>query len=232
MSRKVLLIGICTILLLLLGVGGMQVLMRLRTPPSRQVIADLGKLVRVIAVIPQDVPLTVEGFGTVRAKTIWSAVPEVSGTIVQLSPRLRSGLHVTKGERLFEIDPRPYRLAVERMRAQITQFRQEIAVLAQQRQNHQATLRIAEGNLTIAEEELQRDEVLVRKGTISARELDRRRQWRNEYVHAVQTAMNNLALIAPQIDKTEAAIAVSRTQLADANSNWKRPVWWRPLMGR
>jgi RND family efflux transporter MFP subunit len=216
MPRKVLLITIGTLTFLLIGLAGMQLLMNMHTPPQRQAPEDPGKLVRVMIVSPQEVPLIVQGFGTVRAKTEWSMVPEVSGLVVRLLPQLRAGLHVKKGELLCEIDPRPYRLTVQRIHAQITQLHKEIAFLKQQRQNHRATRDIAERNLTIADEELRRDEALVQKGTISARELDRRRQWRNEFANTVQAATNSLALIDPQIEKTEAAIAVARAQLAEA----------------
>jgi RND family efflux transporter MFP subunit len=232
MPRKVLLIALGTLAFLVIGVVGMRLLMSLHQPPQRQAIEAPGKLVRVVSVMPQEVTLTIQGFGTVRAKTEWSVVPEVSGPLVQLSPQLRAGLHVKQGELLFEIDPRPYRLAVQRIRAQITELRQEIVLIEQQRRNHQATLRIAEGNLAIADEELRRDEVLVRKGTISARERDLRRQTRNAFANAVQATMNSLALIDPQRDKTAAAIAVAQAQLADAKLRLQKTRLLAPFDGQ
>ena len=232
MPRKVLLIVLGTLTCLAIGVVSMRLLISLRTPPQRQVSEALGRLVRVHTVALQDVPLRLHGFGTVRAKTMWSMVPEVSGAAVQLSPQLRAGLHVQQGELLLELDPRTYRLAVQRIGAQITQLQKEIALFTQQRQNHQATLRIAEGNLTIAEEELRRDEALVKKGTISPRDLDLRRQWRNEYMQAMQTAMNSLALIGPQIEQTEAAIAVAQAQLADAELQLHKTRLYAPFDGQ
>ncbi len=232
MLRKALLITISTLLILLVGVGGMRRLMRRRTPPQRQVLEHPGKLVRVMTVRTQVVPITIEGFGTVRAKTEWSVVPEVSGTVVQLSPYLRAGLHVKKGELLFKIDPRSYRLTVQRIRAQIVQWQKEIAFLTQQRLNYRATLQIAQRNLTIADEELQRDEALVQKGTISTRERDRRRQSRNEFAQAVQSARNNLTLIGPQIEKTEAAMAVEQAQLAEAELQLGKTRLLTPFAGQ
>ncbi len=216
MLRKVLMIAISTLVVLGMGVGGMRVLMSLRKPPLRQALEEAGKLVRVLTVQTQEAPVTIEGFGTVRAKTEWRVVPEVSGPLVQVSPYMRAGLHVKTGELLFEIDPRPYQLAVQRIRAQIERDRKEIALLQQQQRNHTAMLRIAQRNLTISEAELRRDDALVRKGTISARERDRQRQSRNAAEQAVQTVQNNLHLIEPQIAKMEATIAVSKVQLADA----------------
>lgn len=215
MLRK-LLIGLCTLIILFLGVVGMKALMDMREPPQRQVLDNPGPVVRVINVEPRDVPLSVAGFGTVRAKHVWSVAPEVSGTIVDLSPQLRAGLHVKRGELLFEVDPRSFRLAVERIQARLIQHEKEIAVLQQQRKNHLETLELARQNLSIAEEDLWRDEELMRKGTISPRERDRRQQARNEALRAVQNTENQLALNGPRIEQAEAAIEVARAELQEA----------------
>ena len=211
-----LLIGLSTLMILILGVVGMKALMDMREPPQRQVIDNPGPVVRVVNVVPQDVPLSVAGFGTVRAKHVWSVAPEVSGTIVELSPQLRAGLHVKRGDLLFEVDPRSFRLAVERIQARLIQHEKEIAVLQQQRKNHLETLELARQNLSIAEEDLWRDEELMRKGTISPRERDRGQQARNEALRAVQNTENQLALNGPRIEQAEAAIEVARAELQEA----------------
>jgi multidrug efflux pump subunit AcrA (membrane-fusion protein) len=172
MLRRIVVVATSVIVALGIGMIGMGWLIRLRQPPPQQMPPGQGKLVRVMRVQPQDVPLTVEGFGSVRPKTEWRIVSEVSGPVVVLAPFMRSGLHVKQGELLFEIDPQPYQLAAQRSRAQIERARNDIAVLRQQARNNEATLRIAERNLAIAEAELQRDEALVQKGTVSARERD------------------------------------------------------------
>ena len=232
MLRRVLVITISTLVLLAIGIGGMAALIRLRQPPERQAIEEQAKLVRVMTVQQQELPLTLEGFGAVRAKTEWRIVPEVAGPLVKVSPYLRAGLHVQKGELLLEIDPRPYQLAVQRIRAQIEQDRREIDVLRQQQRNYEATLRIAKRNLEIAEAELKRDDTLVSKGTISSRERDLRRQSRNEMEQGVQTAQNNWLLISPQIAKTEAAIAVAQVQLADAELQLEKTRLRAPFDGQ
>ena len=211
-----LLIGLSTLVILTLGVVGMKALKDMREPPQRQVIDNPGPVVRVLNVEPQDVPLSVAGFGTVRAKHVWSVAPEVSGTIVGLSPQLRAGLHVKRDDLLFEVDPRSFRLAVERIQARLVQHEKEIAVLQQQRKNHLETLELARQNLSIAEEDLWRDEELMRKGTISPRERDRRQQARNEALRAVQSTENQLALNGPRIEQAEAAIEVARAELQEA----------------
>ena len=215
MLRRVL-IGFSALAILAVGAAGMNILIGLRNPPPRQIVDNPGPVVRVVKVEPRDVPLSVAGFGTVRAKHVWSVAPEVSGTVVELSPQLRAGLHVKRGDLLFEIDPRSFRLAVQRIQARLIQHEKEIAVLWQQRKNHLETLELARQNLSIAEEDLRRDEALERKGTISPRERDRRRQARNEALRTVQSVENQLALNGPRVDQAEAAIEVARAELAEA----------------
>lgn len=215
MLRRMLL-GLSSLLILILGVAGMKALMDMREPPQRQVLDNPGPVVRVVRVQPRDVPLSVAGFGTVRAKHVWSVAPEVAGAVVELSPQLRAGLHVKRGELLFEVDPRPFRLAVERIQARLIQHEKEIAVLEQQRKNHLETLELARSNLFIAEEDLWRDEELARKGTISPRARDRRQQERNEALRTVQSVENQLALNGPRVEQAEAAIEVARAELQEA----------------
>jgi RND family efflux transporter MFP subunit len=232
MKRRTLLIAIATLACLAIGLFGMEVLMKMRQPPQRRVVETPGKAVRVDMVTPQAVPMTVHGFGAVRPKTEWHAVPEVSGPVLTLPPNVQSGLHVKKGELLFAIDPRPYRLAVQRIRAEIEQLSKDIDLLQQQRRNHEATLKLAQRDLRIAEAELVRDETLVQKGTIASRERDSRRQWRNRFANAVQETSNQLALIDPQIEKTRAAIGVAQAKLAEAELQLEKTRVTAPFDGQ
>ena len=231
MVRRVLVIA-TVIAVLAVGVGSMRFLIRQRQSPTRQATHITGQLVRVITVQPQEAPLIIEGFGTVRAKTEWSVVPEVSGPVRHRSPYLRPGLHLRRGEVLFEIDPRPYELAVQRIQAQIEQYRQDMAVLQQEARNHEASLRIAERNLAIAQAELKRDDTLAKKGTISSRERNQQQQSRNDMEQAVQTAQNHLQLMGPQIAKTEASIAVAHVQLDEAKLQLDKTTLVMPFDGQ
>ena len=231
MLRRVL-IGLSTLMILIVGVVGMKALKDMREPPQRRVLDNPGPVVRVVRVQPRDVPLSVAGFGTARAKHVWSIVPEVAGAIVELSSQLRAGLHVKRGELLFEVDPRPFRLAVKRIQARLIQHEKEIAVLQQQRKNHLETLELARSNLSIAEEDLRRDEELARKGTISPRERDRRQQERNEALRTVQSVENQLALNGPRVEQAEAAIEVARAELAEAELKFSKTRLLAPADGQ
>ncbi len=232
MVRRAFVIAFLAVVIFAVGAGGMMFLIKQRKPPSREVSKASGKLVRVMMVQPQEAPLIIEGFGAVRAKTEWSAVPEVSGPVIRRSSYLRAGLHMRRGEVLFEIDPRPFELAVQRIEASIAQDRKEIEVLRQQQRNFEASLRIAKRNLSIAQAELRRDDTLVKKGTISSRERNRQRQTRNDVEQAVQTAQNNLVLIAPQVARTEARIDMAKVQLAEAQLQLEKTTLVMPFDGQ
>ena len=226
------LIGATALIVLSIGAVGMSVLTGLREPPQRQVVDDPGPLVWVVSVQPRDVPLTVSGFGTVRPKHVWSVVPEVPGAVVRLSPNMRVGLTVRQGELLFEVDPRPYRLAVKRIRASMQRHEKDIAVLKQERLNLINALQLARNDLAIAEEDLKRDEELARRGAISTRERNRRRQMRNEVVQAVQSTEHLRALTGPQIEQAEAAVAVARADLRRAELNLSKTRLVAPFDGQ
>lgn len=61
--------------------------------------------------------IIVETTGTVRARALVALVPEVSGQAVEVAEAARAGGRFEAGETLAQIDPRNYRLAVDRARA-------------------------------------------------------------------------------------------------------------------
>ncbi|MCC5980999.1 MAG: efflux RND transporter periplasmic adaptor subunit [Oceanicaulis sp.] len=61
--------------------------------------------------------IIVETTGTVRARALVALVPEVSGQAVEVAEVARAGGRFEAGETLAQIDPRNYRLAVDRARA-------------------------------------------------------------------------------------------------------------------
>lgn len=64
--------------------------------------------------------------GTVAAGTITNIVPQVSGKVIQVSPKFRPGERISKGGLLFEIEPSDYELAVERTLADIEIARSDL----------------------------------------------------------------------------------------------------------
>lgn len=76
-------------------------------PPAIPVTADIAG--------QQDVPVFVEGLGTVQAFNRVNVTTRVSGQITEVF--FREGQDVKAGDRLFQIDPRPYQAILEQAQA-------------------------------------------------------------------------------------------------------------------
>jgi multidrug efflux system membrane fusion protein len=93
---------------------------------------------------------------TVRANFVGIA-PQVSGHIVELP--VRDNQHVHKGDLLFEIDPRPYEVALERARATLALTRKEVDGLKNGAATAAAGLSRAEAQLSASAAEVTRREM-------------------------------------------------------------------------
>ncbi len=98
--------GIC--LALLLGPLG-AVPVRAELPP---------RPVKVAAVVTRDVPVFLEGNGSLKASTEVSVRPQVSGSLAEV--HFREGDYVSKGAPLFSIDSKVYRARLDKAEAAVT----------------------------------------------------------------------------------------------------------------
>ena len=86
-------------------------------PPAVPVTAAVATL--------RDVPALVPALGTVLSMDVVEVMPEVSGRITRIY--FKQGQEVEAGQRLFEIDPRPYEAALEQAQGQLARDRASLA---------------------------------------------------------------------------------------------------------
>ncbi|RME34468.1 MAG: efflux RND transporter periplasmic adaptor subunit, partial [Deltaproteobacteria bacterium] len=106
-----------------------MVMVKLRKAPERKTPPFTGVLVETVRVQPETVPVVIEATGTVQPRQRAEVVPQVSGKVVRLSPKLVTGGFVSKGEELFALEDIDYRLAVQRAEADVSRQRVEVATL-------------------------------------------------------------------------------------------------------
>lgn len=121
---------ILPLLLLAIGMGGLLLLSRMKSPPRQQPTKVQGVLVEVQKLVAKPYQVRVQATGTVQADRQISLVPEVSGRVVWISPDLVNGGLFAAGEPLLRVDPADYRLAVERARAEVA--RAEVSLASEQ----------------------------------------------------------------------------------------------------
>ncbi len=192
---------ILPLLVLIIGFTAFRMLTHLKKTPHRQQPQQQGVLVDVIDLEAGNFQVTVHATGTVRAAHEIALIPEVSGKIISISPRLVNGGQFKKGETLLKIDPSNYQLAVEKAHAEIAQVevalatereRAKIALAEWKRidisgkgkpgplvsreiqlKQQQANLAAAQANLKQAQLNLQRTELKAPfNGRISQKQVD------------------------------------------------------------
>ncbi|MBK5930207.1 efflux RND transporter periplasmic adaptor subunit [Halochromatium salexigens] len=176
---------------ILLGAAVLVWMVRSQEAPETAERDEPAQTVRVveareIALMPKAV-----GYGPVEPARIWDAVAQVAGRLVSVHPQLHDGEILEAGTELLRIDPADYELALAEARAQL-------AELAVEQSNAEASLAIEERGLKLAEEELQRLRTLAERGTASQSDVDQAERTALNLRTAVQNLRNSLTLIPAQ----------------------------------
>ena len=116
------------LLVLCVGVIALLVLQNLRKPPQRARAEVTVPKVRVRKVVVADTPVVIRGFGTVSPKVELDIVPEVAGRVVYVHSELKTGGLIRAHERILQIDPLDYELAVRQARAGIDEAQARLDV--------------------------------------------------------------------------------------------------------
>ena len=113
---------------LIAGVAVMAGLMIFERVPAEATTESQEKSISVVTdtLTPEDVPVTIQGFGQVTAKRRVVISPEVSGRVMEVHPNLVVGGIIPAGDVLFALDARPVASHVADAEAQLA--RQESAV--------------------------------------------------------------------------------------------------------
>lgn len=115
-KRAALIAGILVgAVLLTIGMGS------LRKPPPKKPVEKSDPLVEVLELETMTARFEIASQGTVLPRTETVVSAEVSGTIVDISPKMVAGGVFEKGEVLMRIDPTNYTVAVDQARALVKQ---------------------------------------------------------------------------------------------------------------
>lgn len=151
---------------------------------------------------------------------------EVAGRVIRVN--VRNNQDVKAGDVLFEVDPQPYQIAVDRARADLESTRRQIGASTAGIASAQANLRAAQANELKARQDNQRLEGLYRDdpGTISVRLLEVSRANREQAVSQVAAARAEVQRAREQEGGSaednallrSAATALSKAELDQANT--------------
>jgi multidrug efflux system membrane fusion protein len=119
--------------------------------PSRLAVGEGTPPVRVSidTVASMDIPIAVDGIGTVQGFNTVTVRPRVDGAIVEIG--FKEGQSVNAGDLLFRIDPRPYKATLDQAKAKLQQ---------------------SQAQLEFSKLDLERSQQLISRGAVSKQQLD------------------------------------------------------------
>src|SRR5215470_50735 len=183
-------------------------------------------VVKVVSVTEQDVPISVEYVGTLVGYINAQIRARVSGHL--MSQNYTEGSVVKTGDLLFQVDPRPFQVALDQAEAKLLQAESQLSqaraqVTASQAQVEQALAKVTqeEAQVKRAEADQRKTELdvgrytpLAQRGSVSQQELD----------NAVQTNLANLATVASAraaVQNSQANVSNTRASLEKARADVK-----------
>ena len=143
---------------------------------------------------------------TIRANFVGIA-PQVNGHIVEL--RVRDNQLVNEGDLLFLIDPRPYRIALERARAALAMTLKEVDGLRNSAATAVAGVAKAEAQLTASKAEVKRREMDPVAADAEVARLEAQFQHADDHLKRLEPLLPKQFVTADQVDE-------ARTQRASA----------------
>jgi membrane fusion protein, multidrug efflux system len=173
--------------------------------------------VEVVKVVPRDVPITHQWVATLKGLVNTDVRAQVSGYLIKQT--YVNGATVSKGDVLFEIDPRSFQAALDQAEANLKQtqgaYEQAKAGLLEAKANQQK----AEALLGKTEIDVTRYTPLAKARAISQEELDNAVQARLAARAQVEAAKAAVATASANISAREASILAARAAVETAQLN-------------
>jgi membrane fusion protein (multidrug efflux system) len=143
--------------------------------------------VTVVKVQPADVSLTSEWVGTLDGYVNAQIQPQANGYLIKQN--YKEGALVSKGQVLFEIDPRPFQAALDQAKGQLAQAKGQV----QQ----------AKAQLDLAQINVYRDTPLAEARAIAQSQLDNDTQQKAQSEAAVESAKASVAAAQAAVENAE-----------------------------
>ena len=135
-----------------------------------------------------------------------AVVAQVAGPIVNLP--IEDNQAVRAGDLLFEIDPRPFLIAVEKAKAELDKTGQNVSALADEVVSAEARVQEARANLRLAQTQWKRIEPLSKLGAVPFQDRDKARA-------GLDDARSGLAGAQAQLTKARHELGASGEDNAD-----------------
>ncbi len=131
-----------------------------------------AKLVDVIRIKKQPFSASVTAYGNVQPTVVFQGKSEVGGKVTYVHPRLKRGANIAAGTVVVRINPVDYKLSLDKNRSDLAASKSQLEQLMQERASTRASLKLANANLRLGLQELQRIRTIFNQRLIARSKLD------------------------------------------------------------
>ena len=223
---------VCTVVLMV-GFIGMNGLANMKKRPSELSFSEPSLWVEAVSSTAENVTVSIKGFGEVKTLNVVSITPEVSGTVIDIHPKLEAGEVISKGDMIFKIDPRNYQASLQEAAATVRQLEDGILMLKRQLEIDKERLLSLQRNRDIAGQQHERVRKLFdedRVGTLSG--VDQAEQSFFSVSDQATQMARTVELYPIQIRESESSLESARARLSTAGLNLERCEVRAPFTGR
>jgi len=215
---------ICFIILFF-GIFGMISISKLKKDPAQAVLKEKPLLVDVVEARLEDIPVSITGYGEVKALNSVSISSEISGKITYINSRLEPGEIIPSGDILFKIDSRNYKAAYDESRAIVEQLKNTVQRLEKEYEIYKIRLKTLLRSKNLAEDEFNRVKKLFTKNKVGTQSgVDSAEQAYNSAKDRFDQIEQSVLLFPIRIREAKNTLDSSKARLEIAKANLKRCV--------
>ena len=189
-------------------------------------------LLRTIKAVRGNFPAQFRTFGSVQATHKLALNSEVSGKIQRIHPSFLEGGLLKKGETIISLDKTDLLIALNQAEANLELNLAQYQTLQQESANIDASLDLQRQTLELSKRELERQEQMFDKKTISRQTLENSVRSNQAQKLAVLNLENQRRLIPSRLKQIEANIKINRNRLSDAKNRLAKANIISPFNGR
>jgi RND family efflux transporter MFP subunit len=207
--------------------------MALRKSPPQMPIPEPTLQVEVLEARPENIPVSITGYGEVKSLNIVSIAPEVSGKVVKIHPRLETGEVIEKGEVIFQIDPRDYEAAYIEARATVTQMESSLERMKRQYEIDRERLKTIQRTCELSKQQYERVKRLFEEDKVGTQSgVDQAEQTFNNATDQQEQMAKAVELYPLQIKETESNLLSAKSRMETAKIRLERCTVTASFQGR
>jgi RND family efflux transporter MFP subunit len=218
---------------LLVGFIAMNSLANMKKKPAELAFQEPSLQVEAQAAEFQEVPVSLNGYGEVKTLNVVSISSEVSGTVLDIHPRLEAGEIISKGDLIFKIDTRDYEAALKETSATVKQLENSILSLQKQYEIDQVRLTSLQRNAELAKKQFERLQTLFEENSVGTQSnVDAAEQSYISVMDQATQMARTVELYPIQIQESRSSLDSARARFGTARANLERCEVRAPFDGR